>query len=172
VREFFAWPQKRDAIRLFKVQGKENLIQEHRMRTTQKKSVAVVLVLSLVLGLCAGCNEGNGHMKLNPIYSQALLGALVGGIVGYQSDEPGEGAAVGAVILGVGELLHQLDKDHQEREHKKKCDEQVVVEIHNDNGSSTPVKLRKEGEGYIGPKGERYEELPTGDQLKPIYGLK
>ncbi len=142
------------------------------MKTTQKKSVAVVLVLSLVLGLCAGCNEGNGEMKLSPIYKAAIGGAIIGGIVGYQSEEPGEGAAVGAIILGVGELLHQLDKEHQERKHEKECDEQVVVEIHNDNGSITPVKLKKEGEGYIGPKGERYEELPTGDQLKPIYGLK
>jgi len=142
--------------------------------TTQEKSAAVVLVLSLVLGLCGGCNEGNGDLKLNPIYSQALIGALVGGIVGYQSEEPGEGAAVGAVVLGVGELLHQLDRDHQKREHEDKdgCDEQVVVEIHNDNGSITPVKLKREGGNYIGPRGERYEELPTEEQLKAIYGLK
>ncbi len=139
---------------------------------TQKKSVAVVLVLSLVLGLCAGCNEDNSNMKLSPIYTSAIAGALIGGIVGYQSDEPGEGAAVGAVVLGVGELLHQLDKEHQEKEHREKCAEQVVVEIHNDNGSITPVKLRKEGDSYIGPKGERYEGLPTQEQLKPIYGLK
>jgi len=140
--------------------------------TTQKKSAAVVLVLSLVLGLCGGCNEGNGDLKLNPIYSQALLGAIVGGIVGYQSEEPGEGAAVGAAVLGVGELLSQLDREHKDRERKDECAKQVVVEIHNDNGSITPVKLKKEGGGYIGPRGERYEELPTEEQLKPIYGLK
>ncbi len=102
----------------------------------------------------------------------AIGGAIIGGIVGYQSDEPGEGAAVGAVVLGVGQLLHELDQVHQEKEHKRKEKEQVVVEIHNDNGSITPVKLKKEGSGYIGPKGERYEELPTEEQLKPIYGLK
>ncbi|MEK7994648.1 MAG: hypothetical protein AAB403_12660 [Planctomycetota bacterium] len=140
--------------------------------TTQKKSAAVVLVLSLVLGLCGGCNEGNGGLKLNPIYSQALLGALVGGIVGYQSEEPGEGAAVGAVVLGVGELLSQLDREHKDRERKDECAKQVVVEIHNDNGSITPVKLKKEGSDYMGPRGERYEELPTEEQLKSIYGLK
>ena len=140
--------------------------------TTQKKSAAVVLVLSLVLGLCGGCNEGSGDLKLNPIYSQALLGAIVGGIVGYQSEEPGEGAAVGAAVLGVGELLSQLDREHKDRERKDECAKQVVVEIHNDNGSITPVKLKKEGGGYIGPRGERYEELPTEEQLKPIYGLK
>jgi hypothetical protein len=143
-------------------------------KTTQKKSVAVVLILSLAMGLCAGCSESNSDMKLSPIYGAALGGALIGGIIGYQSDEPGEGAAVGAAVLGVGELLHQLDKEHQEKEHKHRegSKEQVVVEIHNDNGSITPVKLRKEDSGYRGPKGERYEELPTEEQLKPIYGLK
>ena len=140
--------------------------------TTQSKSVAVVLVLSLVVGLCAGCEEGNSNMKLSPIYSSALTGALVGGIIGYQSDETGEGVAVGAVVLGVGQLLHELDDAHHEKEHKHREKEQVVVEIHNDNGSITPVKLRKEGEAYIGPKGERYEQLPTEEQLKPLYGLK
>ena len=144
------------------------------MKTMQKKSMALVLVLSLVLGLCVGCNEGNsgGGLKLNPIYSSAIAGALIGGIVGYQSDEPGEGAAVGAVVLGVGQLLHELDEANQEKERKEECAKQVVVEIHNDNGSITPVRLRKEGEQYIGPKGERYEALPTEEQLKPIYGLK
>ena len=141
--------------------------------TTQKKSAAVVLVLSLVLGLCGGCNEGNSSgLKLNPIYGQALFGALVGGIVGYQSDEPGEGAAVGAVVLGVGQLLHELDEANKEKERKEECAKQVVVEVHNDNGSITPIRLRKAGSDYIGPKGERYEELPTEEQLKPIYGLK
>ncbi|UCC96577.1 MAG: hypothetical protein JSW66_12115 [Phycisphaerales bacterium] len=143
------------------------------MNTTPTKSVAVVVMLSLALGLC-GCNEGNSGLKLNPIYSQALCGALVGGIVGYQSEEPGEGAAVGAALLGVGELLSQMDREHREKEHKHKdgCGGQVVVEIHNDNGSITPVKLKRDGCAYIGPKGERYEQLPTEEQLKPIYGLK
>ena len=142
------------------------------MKTMQKKAAAGVLVLSLVLGLCGGCNEGDSDMKLSPIYSSAIAGALIGGIIGYQSDETGEGVAVGAAVLGVGQLLHELDEAGHEKEHRHKENEQVVVEIHNDNGSITPVKLRKEGEGYIGPKGERYEQLPTGDQIKPIYGLK
>jgi len=33
------------------------------------------------------------------------------------------------------------------------------------------VTLKKKGDSYIGPKGERYDELPTEEQLKPIYGL-
>ncbi|MFC1793228.1 hypothetical protein ACFL3Q_06535 [Planctomycetota bacterium] len=145
--------------------------------TSQKTSVVILLVVSLVLGLCGCCSESQSDcdkgLKLSPIYESALWGALIGGIVGYQSEEPGEGAAIGATIFGVGELLKQSDKHHKEKEHKHKdeCVEEVVVEIRNSNGSVTPVELRKEDSTYIGPKGERYEQLPTEEQLKPIYGL-
>jgi hypothetical protein len=143
------------------------------MRTAVKrKPVTIALAASVVIGLCAGCNEGNSNMKLSPIYTSALTGALIGGIIGYQSDETGEGAALGAAVFGVGQLLSEMDQQHKAREHKKKRPEQVTIQIHNDNGSITPVKLKKEGSTYIGPKGERYEKLPTEKQLKPIYGLK
>jgi hypothetical protein len=143
------------------------------MRTAVRRElVAVALVASVVIGLCAGCNERNSDMKLSPIYTSALTGALIGGIIGYQSDETGNGAALGAAVFGVGQWLSEMDQQHKATEHKKKHAEQVIVEIHNDNGSTTPVKLRKEGSTYIGPKGERYEKLPTEEQLKPIYGLK
>jgi len=147
------------------------------MRTTaEKTSVTIALIASLVLGLggCCGENHSDGchGLKLNPIYTAALTGALIGGIVGYQSDEPGEGAAVGAAIFGVGELLHEIDREHRDKEHKDECAKEVVVEIHNDNGSVTPVRLKRKDCAYIGPKGERYEQLPTEEQLKPIYGLK
>lgn len=143
----------------------------------KREYMVIVLVTSVALGLC-GCygenrsNDCNG-LKLHPIYSSTLAGALIGGIVGYQSDEPGEGAAVGAVIFGVGELLHELDEANKDQERQKdECAKEVVVEIHNDNGSVTPVRLKRKDCAYVGPKGERYEELPTEEQLKPIYGLK
>lgn len=149
------------------------------MKTSLHKTpVAILLVVTLVLGLCGCCCENQSDcedgMKLNPIYGAALTGALVGGVIGHQSDETGEGVAVGAVVLGVGELLNQIDKQaHKEWEHENadECTEPVVVEIHNSNGSITTVKIMKEGSVYIGPKGERYQEMPTEEQLKPIYGL-
>jgi hypothetical protein len=146
--------------------------------TITKTSVTIVLVVSLVLSLC-GCGsenhnkDGNG-LKLSSIYGAALGGALIGGIIGHQSDETGEGIAIGAAIFGVGELLRQTDRLSQkerEHKHKEKDVEQIVIKIRNSNGSVTPVELKKDGSAYIGPKGERYEELPTEEQLKPIYGL-
>jgi len=146
--------------------------------TSQKTSVVILLVVSLVLGLCGCCSENQSDcdngLKLSPIYGAALGGALIGGIIGHQSGETDKGIAIGAAVLGVGELLRQTDKlSPKKREHKHEDEdvEEVVIEIHNSNGSITPVELRKEGSIYIGPKGERYEQLPTEEQLKPIYGL-
>ena len=77
-----------------------------------KSSIIVVLVVSMLL--VSGCNEG---LKWSDVYGAALGGALIGGIVGYQSHEEGEGAAIGAALCGVGELLDQLD-DLNEKDRK------------------------------------------------------
>ena len=151
------------------------------MKTSIKTTpVVVALIASLLLGLGGGCccengsnNCSNGDLKLHPIFEEAIKGTIIGGIVGYQSHEEGEGAAIGAGLFVVGELLKQGDRHHKEREreYKEKRSENVTVEIHNSNGSITPVKLKKKDGGYIGPKGERYDQLPTEEQLKPLYGL-
>ena len=47
----------------------------------------------------------------------------------------------------------------------------VTVNITNSNGSISTVELRKQGIGYVGPKGEFYDHLPTEGELKPIYGF-
>ena len=145
---------------------------------TQQESVVVVLIVSLVLSACGGCSSdsgGNsGHLKLHPIYEAALCGALLGIIIGDGSDEAAEGAAIGAAIGSVGALLTQTDKmPHKPREdkHKDEEEQEVVVQVHNENGSLTPVVLKKEAGTYIGPNGEHYKRLPTAEQLKPIYGL-
>ena len=142
----------------------------------QKTSVAIVLIASLAISACGGCSSNSGdssaRLKLHPIYESALWGAAIGGIIGYQSDEAANGAALGAAVFGVGTLLRQTDKMPHERTEPKHEDEQeVVVQIRNENGSLTPVVLKKEGGTYIGPNGEHYKRLPTEEQLKPIYGL-
>ncbi len=141
----------------------------------------IALTLSMVFLACGGCSSNNGNdrpLKLHPIYESALLGAAIGAIVGHQSDETGNGAAVGAAIFGVGALLEQTDKmsnkrQEHEDEHEEEQEEaqEVVLQIQNDNGSLTPVVLKKEGGAYVGPNGEHYKRLPTPEQLKPVYGL-
>ncbi|MHC4434166.1 MAG: hypothetical protein ACYTBS_20160 [Planctomycetota bacterium] len=148
------------------------------MKTRNRKtSVAITLVGSLVLSACSGCNSdsnGGGRLKLHPIYESALWGAAIGAIIGYQSDETGEGAALGAAVFGVGTLLQQTDKmpdEQEEDEHEEQDEQEVVIQIHNDNSSTTPVVLRKDGGSYVGPNGEHYNRLPTAEQLQPVYGL-
>ena len=148
------------------------------MKTRNRKTpVVTVLVGSLVLSACGGCSSdssGGGRLKLSPIYESALWGAAIGGIIGYQSDEAGEGAALGAAVFGVGALLKQTDKmpdQHREDKQEEEDEQEVVIQIQNDNGSMTSVVLKKEGGNYVGPNGEHYNHLPTAEQLKPVYGL-
>ena len=144
-----------------------------------KTSVVIALVASLALSACGGCSSScdssdSGRLKLHPIYESMLWGALIGGIIGHQSDEAGNGAALGAGVFGLGTLLQQTDKmphEREEPEHKPEEQQEVVVQIPNDNGSLTPVVLKREDGDYVGPNGEYYKRLPTAEQLKPIYGL-
>ncbi len=144
----------------------------------QKTSVVIALVVSLVLSACGGCSSScdssdDGRLKLHPIYESMLWGAVIGGIIGHQSDEAGNGAALGAAVFGVGALLKQTDKMPHERKERKREDEderEVVVQVPNENGSLTPVVLKREGGDYVGPNGEYYKRLPTAEQLKPVYG--
>ena len=148
-------------------------------RGISRTPVLLLLTISLVLSACGGCggnSSNDGRLKLHPIYESALWGAAIGGIIGYQSDETGEGAALGAAIFGIGALLEQTDKmpdeQREEKEEEEDQDEQeVVIQIQNDNGSLTPVVLKKKGNTYMGPNGEHYKRLPTAEQLKPVYGL-
>jgi hypothetical protein len=47
----------------------------------------------------------------------------------------------------------------------------VTVWITNSNGSTTLVKLTRQGPWYIGPRGEYYTDMPTNEQLRVVYGF-
>ena len=157
-------------------------------RTTQ----LFLTLIAIALIFSTGCGEG---MKYKPIYNSAIFGGIVGAIVGHQSDRTGQGIAIGAGIGAFGEYLHQIDmhpdppkprvQQTQARDSlqppsqttaqrppvRENVRTTFIVQIHNDNGSVTPVEIRKEGDKYIGPTGEQYDKLPTEEELKPTYGL-
>ena len=148
------------------------------MEAKLRKAVSAGLT-AILLVVLSGCSEeqrsdGGKPLRLHPIYSSAISGAIIGGIIGYQSREEGEGAAVGAVICGVGALLCEIDRVNKEAECEDEDDdeedEEVVFQIRNDNGSEKAVVLKKRGGTYIGPKGEHYNRLPAAEQLKQKYG--
>ena len=149
-----------------------------QMKMTLTKAVSVGLTVVLVAAISGCCEEhrsdGGKPIRLSPIYGSAISGAIIGGIIGYQSEEPGEGAALGAVVFGVGALLGELDRlnEDDEDDDDDECDreDEVVIQIRNSNGSEQPVVLTRRAGTYFGPEGERYDRLPTQEQLKPIYG--
>ncbi len=53
-----------------------------------------------------------------------------------------------------------------------KADEEteIIIQVTNEDGTETPVKLIKKGAEFIGPKNERYDALPSEDQLRLVYG--
>jgi hypothetical protein len=154
------------------------LIGGNKMKAIRKRILVMIVVVGLVASVfCSGCG-----LSLHPIYTSTMAGALIGGIIGYQSDEALAGALIGGAILGVGELLSQTDEmaeeqeQEEEQEEQSACrepqqDEKVVVEVTNSNGSITPVPLTKKGSFYVGPNGEAYSRRPTDQQLRPVYGL-
>jgi hypothetical protein len=138
------------------------------MVTFRKCVIAITVLTGFLTGVfCGGCAD----MRWHPVYTSALGGALIGVIVGHQSGHEGEGAAIGAAICAAGALLEQTDSLAKKECKQTDKEEEIVVKITNSNGSITPVKLKKKGNIYIGPKGEQYNELPTEEQLKPLYGL-
>lgn len=154
------------------------------MKIAQKASSRLLTMILLGSTLLTG--SGCQDIEVSEVYNKALFGALVGVIVGHQSDEDGAGAAVGATIFGVGELLEQIDANKTSREvshYHETCDEvsdpapvlsqgdKITIHITNSNGSTTPVELNRKDGFYVGPKDELYQELPTEEQLKAIYGF-
>jgi len=128
-----------------------------------------LLVLVLVAGsslLMSGCGSDAGNTALVGTAAGAGIGALAGGT---------KGALVGgAVGGGAGYMIgNESDKKKTQAQIEQVRAEQntVTIWITNSNGSQIPVTLRKDGPGYIGPRGERYPSLPTEDQLRSVYGF-
>ena len=99
------------------------------------------------------------------------LGAGIGQLAGGDTESTLIGAAVGG---GAGYMLgNERDKKEAAAERDAIRQEMniITVNVTNSNGSIIPVKLKKQGVGYLGPRGEYYDKLPTEEQLRPIYGF-
>ena len=140
-----------------------------------KKLVASAIVVCLAFGLSVtgGCESGSEAQKGAGL--GALAGAGIGAIVGHQSGNTAEGALVGAAVGGAGGYMvgNEGDKKQTQAEIDSLRAEQnvVTVWITNSNGSMVPIRLRRSGPNFIGPKGELYSTMPTEEQLRPVYGF-
>ena len=130
-------------------------------------TISTVLIVSMGLAFCIGC-ESDAQTGAGV---GALAGAGIGQLAGGDTESTLIGAAVGG---GAGYMIgNEQDKKKTKAEMNDLRQEMntVTVNITNSNGSVSQVSLRKQGVGYVGPRGEYYDHLPTNEELRPVYGF-
>ncbi len=130
-------------------------------------TILITVAVSAGLLFAVGCESD--------AQTGAGLGALAGAGIGQLAGGDTESTLIGAALGGgAGYMLgNEGDKKKTKAEMNDIRQElnTVTVNITNSNGSISTVKLRKQGVGYVGPRGEYYDHLPTGEELQPIYGF-
>jgi len=130
-------------------------------------TILVVIAVGLGSAIFVGCESD--------AQTGAAIGALAGAGVGQLAGGSTESTLIGAAVGGgAGYMLgNEQDKKKAaaDRESIRQEMNTVMVKVTNSNGSIIQVPLKKQGVGYVGPRGEYYENLPTEDQLRPIYGF-
>ncbi len=146
----------------------------------RKITILIVGVSTLSL-VFAGCNDANrtpigGSHKTEGAVLGGGIGAGTGAIIGKQKGKAGQGALIGGLAgAGIGYVLGDAKDKNQARDARiAQLEEEaahVVVNVRNSNNSVIQVRLRKSGVGYVGPRGEYYDHLPTEGELRPVYGF-
>jgi len=134
-----------------------------------KRTVTIMVVTAQILGLVivSGCQSG--------AQTGSALGALAGAGIGQLAGGDTEATLIGAAVgAGAGYIFgNESDKKKtQNRMYAMNNDiNSQIVNVTNTNGSVIQVKLRRQGVGWVGTRGEYYPKLPTEDQLRPVYGF-
>ncbi len=132
------------------------------------KTAAMILSITYVL-ILAGCETS--------AQTGGIFGAGTGAVLGeILFDEPVAGAAIGG---GLGYMAgNEMDKQNAESVSQYRYSKAIaeartsVVQVHNSNGSVTPVELNRRSDGsWTGPRGEIYSNMPTERQLSMAYGF-
>jgi outer membrane lipoprotein SlyB len=130
-------------------------------------TILMVSIASLALAFFAGCESD--------AQTGAAIGSLAGAGVGQLAGRSTESTLIGAAVGGGAGYMIGNEQDKKkataDRENIRQEMNTVMVNVTNSNGSVIQVPMRKQGVGYVGPRGEYYQTLPTGEQLKPIYGF-
>ena len=129
------------------------------------KLLSVVALLGLVAWM-VGCET----QAQTDAVAGGAVGALAGQAIGHNTAGTLIGAGVGA---GAGYIVgNEADKAQQNRQIQasREMANTLVVNVHNANGSITPVPLRWMGNMWVGPNGEQYANAPSEDQLRDSYG--
>ena len=134
-----------------------------------KSLMTIVIVVAVSSGfvLVGGCESD--------AQTGAAIGTLAGAGIGQLAGGSTEATLIGAAVGGgAGYMIgNEQDKKKAAADRDKLREEMntVMVKVTNSNGSIIQVPLKKQGVGYVGPRGEYYDNLPTEDQLRPVYGF-
>lgn len=141
-----------------------------------RKSLILILVTVVLSGTVLVTGGCNSEAKTDALIGGAI-GAGIGQAVGRDTEATLIGGAVGA---GAGWLYgnsQDKKKAEQQRQFEEAAAQQAAesnvttVMVTNSNGSQTPVRLVRDGDTWIGPKGEVYTTMPTEEQLRKVYGF-
>ena len=144
------------------------MVERHRFFRT---AAALLALASLILTSCSRSvayktpkNKGYGPPPHAPAHGyrrkqqQAIVGVSGGALAG---------AGAGYVIIN-----EQNNQGTQAGMDGLRQEMNVyTVNVTNSNGSISQVSLQKQGVGYVGPQGEFYDHLPTGEELQSVYGF-
>ncbi len=130
-------------------------------------TILIVAAVSVGIAFVVGCESD--------AQTGAGIGALAGAGIGQLAGGDTESTLIGAAVGGGAGYMIGSEQDKKkaaaEREQLRQEMNIVTVNITNSNGSISQVRLTKQGVGYVGPRGEYYDHLPTGEELRPIYGF-
>ena len=136
------------------------------MITNGLKTIGLTVAVAGMMVL-AGCRTA--------AQTGAAIGVLAGAGIGQAVGGNTEATVIGAAIGGAaGYMIGNEEDKAQARWERRRIREEmdyVTVNIRNSNGSVSRVRLRKEGIGYVGTRGEYYDHLPADDELRPVYGF-
>ncbi|MDO8730439.1 MAG: glycine zipper domain-containing protein [Candidatus Omnitrophota bacterium] len=148
-------------------------MNRNRMSTGQAAGLAMIVGLAFT-----GCATSDGTGASSGAKTAGLgtlAGAGLGAIIGHQSGHTAEGALIGAGTGAVGGYILGNEKDKTQTQSQINAAQAqantVIINVNNSNGSITPVTLTRQGNLYVGPRGEQYTSLPTEEQLRKIYGF-
>ncbi len=148
----------------------------NRKRIGAGQAVGLAMVVGLAFTGCATSPDGTGASSgAKTAGLGTLAGAGLGAIIGHQSGHTAEGAAIGAGAGAVGGYILGNEKDKAQTQAQINAANAqantVIINVNNSNGSITPVTLTRQGNIYVGPRGEQYTSLPTEEQLRKVYGF-
>jgi hypothetical protein len=130
-------------------------------------TILIAAILSLSSLFFVGC-ESDAQFG-------SAIGALAGASIGQLAGGDSEATLIGAAVGGAAGYMFGNESDkarqHAEQAYMREEMRTVAVNITNSNGSISQVQLKRHGVGYVGTRGEYYRQLPTEDQLRPIYGF-